>query len=278
MLQELWSLLCVDLFCLQLFSARHLLIPLFICVFCGDCIDPGYSQYHQSPVSLWTCSRFNPGDRALPFWNTDESNHHNLSISTQMYQARRLWVPVCWKTHGILLDDTCVLNSAEMMFRLEQGLENKIGSVTREEASFLLSTGAKNKALEVSERVQALDRAAGRNFGRRGSRGKIPGTVSTLWSKEVWILYNHTFSCLRAVRYLGFVDSLFKFCVNATAYHIATGSGTNIAGSSCSGRVTSFQSPNDIFDSGGDGQQLSSTGLRRQVLRSRGTFRSLCKL
>ena len=115
-------------------------------LFCGDCVDPGYSQYHQSPVRLWTCSRFNPGDRALPIWSMDESNHRHLSISTQMYQARRLWVPVCWITHGILLDDTCVLNSAGMMFRLEQGLENKIGSVTREEASFLLSVGAKNPA------------------------------------------------------------------------------------------------------------------------------------
>ena len=74
-------------------------------------------------------------------------------------------------THGILLDDTCALNSAGVIFRLEQGLKNKIGSVTLEESSFLLSTGAKTPALEVSERVQALERVAGRNFGRRGSRG-----------------------------------------------------------------------------------------------------------
>ena len=40
-LQEIWSLLCVDLFCLQFFSTCHLLIPLFICVFCGDCINLG---------------------------------------------------------------------------------------------------------------------------------------------------------------------------------------------------------------------------------------------
>ena len=41
-------------------------------------------------------------------------------------------------------------------------------------------------------------------------------------------------------------------CVNALAYHIATGSGTSTAGSSCSGRATSIQSPNDMFHSGGD--------------------------
>ena len=40
-----------------------------------------------------------------------------------------------------------------------------------EVASFLLPMGAKNPALEVSERVQALERAAGRNFGR----GENPG-------------------------------------------------------------------------------------------------------
>ena len=35
-LQEPWSLLCVDLFCLQLPSARQFLIPLFTSVLCGD--------------------------------------------------------------------------------------------------------------------------------------------------------------------------------------------------------------------------------------------------
>ena len=112
-------------------------------------------------------------------------------------------------------------------------MEIKFSSVTREEAPFLLSIGAKNPALEVSEKVQVLERAAGRNFGRRGNR------VNAL-EQEVWISYDHTFSCLPAVRYLGFMDSLFKLCVRAIAYHIATGSGTSIAGSSCSGRVTSI--------------------------------------
>ena len=70
--------------------------------------------------------------------------------------------------------------------------------------------------------------------------------------QKVWISFSHTFSSLRAVRYLGFVDSLVKFCVNATAYHIAAGSGTSIAGSSCRRRATSISSPNDMFHSGGD--------------------------
>ena len=65
-LQELWSFLFVDLCCVQFVSTRHLLIPVFICVFCGDCTNFGYSQYHQSPVRLCR-SRFNPGDHALPF-------------------------------------------------------------------------------------------------------------------------------------------------------------------------------------------------------------------
>ena len=65
-LQELWSFLFVDLCCLQFVSTRHLLIPVFICVFCGDCTNLGYSQYHQSPVRLCR-SRLNPGDHAVPF-------------------------------------------------------------------------------------------------------------------------------------------------------------------------------------------------------------------
>ena len=42
-----------------------------------------------------------------------------------------------------------------MIFRLEDGLKNKNGSVTLEEVSFLLSIVAKTSALEVSNRVQA---------------------------------------------------------------------------------------------------------------------------
>ena len=85
-----------------------------------------------------------------------------------------------------------------------------------------------------------------------GAVEENPGDRVNVLEQEVWISYNRTFSCLRAVRYLGFVDSLVKFCVNATANHIATGSGTSIGGSSCSGRATSIKSPNDLFHSGGD--------------------------
>ena len=55
-LQEPWSLLCGDLFSLQFSSLRRFLIPVFISVLCGDCINPDYSQYHQSPVHPWTSS------------------------------------------------------------------------------------------------------------------------------------------------------------------------------------------------------------------------------
>ena len=117
----------------------------------------------------------------------------------------------------------------------------------------MVSIGAKTPALEVKKRVQALEKAAGRNFGRRGSgEEKIPGTASTLWSRKFGYRTVNTFPSLRAVRYLGFVDSLVKFCVNATAYHIVAGSGTSIAGSSCRRRATSISSPNDMFHSGGD--------------------------
>ena len=45
------------------------------------------------------CSRFNPWDHSLPLWNMDESSHRHLSMSTQIYQAMRLWMPVCWSWH-----------------------------------------------------------------------------------------------------------------------------------------------------------------------------------
>ena len=58
-----------------------------------------------------------------------------------------------------------------MTFLLEQGLAIELGSVTLEKASLLLLIGAKASALDVSERAQALERVAGRNTDRRGSRG-----------------------------------------------------------------------------------------------------------
>ena len=220
-LQELWSLLCVDSFCLQFFSTCHLQIPLVISVFCGDCIYPGYSQYHQSPVRLWTSNI----PSSLPF--SSQSRRSRLAV----LEFGRVESPPsvdfdpdvpCQETEG-----ACLLNNTRNPLQrhvcpqlswhdISVGTRfEKIGSVIPEVASFLLSIGAKNPALKVSEKVQALERAASRNLGR----GENP-----------------TFSRLRAVRHLGVVDSLFKFCVNAIAYHIATGSGTSIAGSSCSGR------------------------------------------
>ena len=69
----------------------------------------------------------------------------------------------------------------------------------------------------------------------------------------------------------------FKFCVNAIAYNIATGSGTIIVGFSFSGRATSFLiTKRHVSQGWRHEQQLSSIGLRRQVLRSRGISRSLC--
>ena len=78
-----------------------------------------------TPVDLFS---FNPGDRALPIWNMDESNHRHLSISTQIYQARRVWVPVCWITHGILLDDhVCPqLSWHEIPIRTRFGKQNRL--------------------------------------------------------------------------------------------------------------------------------------------------------
>ena len=149
-LQELWSLLCVDLFCLQFFSARHLLIPVSICEFCGDCINTSYSQYHRR------CrSRFNPRDHAFAVlgygrvesppsvtFDPDTPSQETvgaclLELNTRNPPRRHVCPQLGWH---------------------EQGLKNRIGSVTREEPSFLLSIGAKTPALEVSERVQALER------------------------------------------------------------------------------------------------------------------------
>ena len=157
----------------------------------------------------------------------------------------------------------------------EQGLKNRIGSVTPEEPSLLLTIGAKTPALEVSERVQALERLQVDTSVVVGAVEESRWDHVNALEQEVWISYNHTFSCHQAVRYLGFVDSLFKFCVNATGYHTATGSGTSIAGSSCSGRVQLI-TKRHVSQRWWHEQQLSSIGLRRQVLRSRGFSRSPC--
>ena len=72
------------------------------------------------------------------------------------------------------LDETRVFSSVSMTFLLEQGLEIELGSVTPEKASLLLLIGAKASALAVNERAQALERVAGRNTDRRGSRESKP--------------------------------------------------------------------------------------------------------
>ena len=53
-LQEPWSLLCVDMFCVQFSSVRRLLLPAFISVFCGACINLDFSHQKTSalPFSL----------------------------------------------------------------------------------------------------------------------------------------------------------------------------------------------------------------------------------
>ena len=126
--QELGSLFCVVLICLQFFLARHLLIPVFIHVFRGDCKNLGYSQYHQSPVRLWTSSM----PSSLPFSfksmglfltvlehgrvESPPSVNFDPDIPSQETLGACLWE----MTHGILLDDACVLNSVGMIFRLEE--------------------------------------------------------------------------------------------------------------------------------------------------------------
>ena len=68
-------------------------------------------------------------------------------------------------------DDTPVFSSVSMTFLLKQGLEIELVFVTLERASLLLLIGAKASAWDVSERAQALEKVAGRNTDRRGSRG-----------------------------------------------------------------------------------------------------------
>ena len=61
-------------------------------------------------------------------------------------------------SHLLFLRRHGCFNSAGMTFLLEQGLEIEIGFVALEEASLLLSVGAKTPALKVSESIQALER------------------------------------------------------------------------------------------------------------------------
>ena len=121
--QELGSLFCVVLFSLQFFSARHLL-----CVFRGDCINLGFSQYHQSPVrldfkhALVAAVLFSQsmGSRlaVLEYGRVESPPSVNFDpdIPSQETADACLWE----LTHGILLEDTCVLNSTGMIFRLEE--------------------------------------------------------------------------------------------------------------------------------------------------------------
>ena len=69
------------------------------------------------------------------------------------------------------LDDSRVFSSVSMTLLLEQGFEIELGLVTLEKSSLLLFIGAKASALDMSERAQVLERFAGRNTNRRGSRG-----------------------------------------------------------------------------------------------------------
>ena len=159
-----------------------------------------------------------------------------------------------------------VLNSAGMIFQLEEGFGNKIGSVTLEEASFLLSIRVKNPAaLEVSERVQALERAAGRNFGRRGSRGKILGTAS--------ITHCHVFE-----PFVWFRGQSFQILCECDSVPHCYGKRHQHRWELQRMCHVHLLTKRDVSQPWRHEQQLSSVGLSRQVLRSRGTFRSLCKL
>ena len=145
-------------------------------------------------------------------------------------------------THGILLDDTCVLNSAGMIFRLQQFLKKKKKQAAPSywrRRHFCCRLERRRQHWRYARECKLWRELQVETLVVAGAKS-ILGTASTLWSRKVWISYNHTFSCFRAVRYLGFADSLFKFCVNAIAFQISTGSGTSIVGSSCSGRATSI--------------------------------------
>ena len=81
------------------------------------------------------------------------------------------------------------------------------------------------------------------------------------------ITHSHVIEPFVIKGYQGFVDSLFKFCLNAIAYHITTGSGTSIARSDVA-RPLNHQTT-----------CFTAVATRAaQELRSRGTFGSLCKL
>ena len=158
--RELWSLLCVELFSVQFSSVRRLLIPVFISVLCGECINLNFSHYHQNPAHPWTrhCrSRFESGDYVFAVLESvriesppsDFLDPHMTSRETAdaclvvlAHEAFESSIPVDIETPICFsLDDTRVFSSVSMTFLLKQGLEIEVVFVTLERASLLLMIG-----------------------------------------------------------------------------------------------------------------------------------------
>ena len=118
LLQEPWSLFCVELFCVQFSSVRRLLLPAFTSVFCGACVNLDFRIFPPESSA------------SVDFKYTRGAAASNHGISPCRSGK--------WTNVGI---DT-------------RGLRNA-------------------PALGVNVRVQALERAARQNTGRRGSRGDI---------------------------------------------------------------------------------------------------------
>ena len=125
-----------------------------------------------------------------------------------------------------------------------------------------MSIAAKTSALEVSERVQALERAAGRNFGRRGSRGeKSRGPRQNFGAGSLEIVQSHIL--VSSSRSLSWFRGR-----HAIAYHIATGSKHQHRWEklrrTCHVHLINKRHVSQRWR---HEQQLSGVGLRRQVLR-----------
>ena len=138
---------------------------------------------------------------------------------------------------------------------------------------------SEDPALEVSERVQVLERAAGRNFGRRGSRGeKSQGPRQHFGAGSLEIVQSHIL--ISSSRSLSWCRGLsFQILCKCDSVPHCDGKRHQPRRErlqrTCHVHLITKAHVSQRWR---HEQQLSSIGLRRQVLRSRGTLRSLCKL
>ena len=260
---------------------------------CGDCLNPHFSQYHQSRVHPWTSSFPSPlsfsfrakGSRTVVLESVRVESPPSVDFDPDMPSQETVGAcllvltrnPVDLETPTYCpLDDTRVFNSAGMTFLLEQGLEIEICFETLEDATLFfcrLSEGSSTACgtreytlwIELQIALVVVVGAVGTNPGDRDSA-----------PEEVWMSYKHTFSRFsfrhslswfrrQSFRTLCGRDSEPQCCGKRHRHRWEQRQRT------CHAHFTKRHASQRWRHE----QQLSSIGLHRHVLRSRGISRFL---